>query len=62
MGSGTINGNGEYKFMLWGRDGSPDTFRIKIWKEEGNGGETVIYDNGIGQPIGGGNIVIHSGK
>jgi hypothetical protein len=62
MGSGTINGKGEYRFMLWGRDGSPDTFRIKIWKEEGNGGETVIYDNGIGQPIGGGNIVIHSGK
>jgi len=57
-GSGTINGAGSYKFMLWAGDGAPDTFRIKIW-EEPNGVETVVYDNGVQQPIGGGSIVIH---
>lgn len=62
-GSGTINGelapNGDdYKFMLWAGDGSPDTFRIKIWWEDTNG-EHVVYDNGVQQPIGGGSIVIH---
>jgi len=58
-GSGTINGEGDYKFMLWAGDGDPDTFRIKIWEEMGDGGETVVYDNGFGQAIEGGNIVIH---
>ena len=29
-GYGTINGAGNYGFMLWATDGSPDTFRIKI--------------------------------
>ncbi|MCZ7567881.1 MAG: right-handed parallel beta-helix repeat-containing protein [Ardenticatenaceae bacterium] len=62
-GSGTINGdlapNGDdYKFMLWAGDGSPDTFRIKIWWEDTNG-EHVVYDNGVPQAIGGGSIVIH---
>ena len=67
-GSGTINGDlgpgGGYKFMLWAKDldpGGTDTFRLKIWHEEG-GVETVIYDNGFDQPIGGGNIKIHNGK
>lgn len=58
-GTGTINGTGEYKFMLWAGDGAPDTFRIKIWEEDESGVETVIYDNGINQPISGGSIVIH---
>jgi hypothetical protein len=63
-GLGTINGetdsNGQpYKFMLWAGDGEPDTFRIKIWWEDG-GIEHLVYDNGMDQPIGGGNIVVHT--
>ena len=46
-GNGTINGVGDYKFMLWAGDGDPDTFRIKIWEEEESDNETVIYDNGM---------------
>jgi hypothetical protein len=66
-GSGLINGaadpNGQaYKFMLWAGDGSPDTFRIRIWWENAAGVETDVYDNGVALPIGAGNIVIHSGK
>jgi hypothetical protein len=57
-GNGTINGQGDYKFMLWAGDGSPDTFHIKIWYEDG-GNEIVVYDNGTDQPIGGGSIVVH---
>jgi len=65
-GSGLVNGapdpNGNaYKFMLWVGDGSPDTFRIRIWYEA-DGVETVVYDNGTDQAIGGGNIVVHDGK
>jgi hypothetical protein len=59
-GTGTINGSGEYKFMLWAGDGEPDTFRIKIWEEDELGVETVVYDNGMDQAIGGGNIVVHA--
>jgi len=58
-GVGTINGTGEYKFMIWAGDDEPDTFRIKIWYEE-NGTEVVVYDNGMDQAIGGGSIVIHT--
>jgi len=67
-GSGTVNGgldpNGNpFKFMIWAGDGSgpngADTFRIRIWWEAG-GGENVVYDNGVDQPIGGGSIVIHT--
>ena len=60
-GSGTINGEGEYRFMLWAGDDNLDTFRIKIWWEDGDS-EHVVYDNGFGQPIGGGSIVIHTKK
>ena len=65
-GSGTVNGaldpNGNaYKFMLWVGDGSPDTFRIRIWWEDA-AGEHDVYDNGVAQVIGGGNIVVHTGK
>jgi PKD repeat protein len=61
-GEGTINGvlapNGEaYKFQIWARDHVPDTFRIKIWYEDG-GAEIVVYDNAMHQPIGGGDIVV----
>ncbi|MCU0487070.1 MAG: hypothetical protein MUC85_13280, partial [Anaerolineales bacterium] len=63
-GTGTINGAGEYKFILTAIDGSPDKFRIKIWDKVT--GE-VIYDNQAGArdaadpvtAIGGGSIVIH---
>ncbi|MHC4559748.1 MAG: PKD domain-containing protein [Planctomycetota bacterium] len=60
-GSGTINGDGSYKFMLWARDDEPDTFRIKIW-DEVDDTEYIVYDNGFDQAIEGGNIVIHTSK
>jgi hypothetical protein len=67
-GSGTINSsldpnNEPYKFMLWATDqslASDDTFRIKIWYEEDGGNETVVYDNGFDQAIGGGSIIVHA--
>lgn len=55
-GYGTINGEGNYGFMLWATDGDPDTFRIKIWDAQD---ETVVYDNGTEQALGGGSIVVH---
>jgi hypothetical protein len=58
-GTGTINGEGEYKFRIWAGDDDPDTFRIKIWAEGEEGFEDVQYDNGSNQPIDGGSIVIH---
>jgi hypothetical protein len=55
-GTGTINGSGEYKFMLKALDAAinendafdVDRFRIKIWEEDEYGSESVIYDNGLG--------------
>jgi hypothetical protein len=53
--------------MLWATDGDnknppdDDTFRIRIWYEDG-GSEIVVYDNGFDQAIGGGNIKVHDGK
>lgn len=65
-GTGTINGLGEYKFKIWATDNSDndeeDTFRIKIWLEEEDGTETVIYDNGVEQALGGGKIQVHKAK
>ena len=72
-GSGAINGQGDYGFMLTATDGdlklqpAPDTFRIKIWDKAT---DQIVYDNKIGEPddsdagteIGGGNIVIHKEK
>jgi len=66
-GTGTINGVGEYGFLLTAIDGTPDKFRIKIWDMAT--GE-VIYDNQPGESdtadpttaIGGGSIVIHKAK
>jgi hypothetical protein len=72
-GSGTVNGNGGYGFLLTATDaqvsggGGADKFRIKIWNSsEGS----VVYDNVVGEPddvdsakpqaIGGGSIVIHA--
>jgi len=66
-GSGTINDAGNYGFMLTAKDGSPDTFRMKIWDK--NNGDAVVYDSGLAGPddidtspmtaLGGGSIVIH---
>lgn len=74
-GTGTINGDGEYKFMISAIDGDLkdvngiDQFRIKIWTEDEESVETVIYDNGEDTDgdekltaLGGGNIVIHTSK
>jgi hypothetical protein len=66
-GVGTINGAGEYGFMLTATDGSPDKFRIKIWDKAT---DEVIYDNQLGAAddanpttaIQGGSIVIHTSK
>ena len=61
-GSGTINDTGDYGFLLTAKDsavnGGPatDTFRIKIWDKAS---ETIVYDNGTNQAVGGGSIVIH---
>jgi len=76
-GIGTINGEGAYKFMLTALDADinendsfdVDRFRIKIWTEDAEGNETVVYDNALGDDsddatteIGGGSIVIHTKK
>jgi hypothetical protein len=69
-GTGTINGDGEYCFILSATDGQVkggdgiDRFRIKIWNKISG---RVIYDNQIGDAddanastaISGGSIVIH---
>ena len=62
-GSGTINGTGDYNFLVTVIDSSPDKIRIRIWNLAGQ----VIYDNQMGASddaipntaIGGGSIVIH---
>jgi hypothetical protein len=65
-GSGTINGSGNYTFMLWAGDGDKDTnpatvdtFRIKIWNTATN---EVVYDNLSDTAISGGNIMIQIPK
>jgi len=66
-GTGTINGAGNYGFMLSATDSNPDLFRIKIQDKDT---DTVIYDNQFGDDdnaepateIAGGQIVIHKGK
>jgi hypothetical protein len=71
-GSGTVNGSGDYGFILTATDGQVsggggvDKFRIKIMDNNGGG---VVYDNSPGssddinaanpQAIAGGSIVIH---
>jgi hypothetical protein len=71
-GSGTINGSGDYGFLLTAIDGqvngggNTDKFRIKIWDKSTN---VVVYDNqrdaidDTADPttvIGGGSIVVHT--
>lgn len=68
-GEGTINGSGQFGFLLAAYDGgtSGDKFRIKIWdKATGD----IVYDNNMGAgdddapttSIGGGSIQIHVPK
>ncbi|GAA4934066.1 VWA domain-containing protein [Streptomyces coeruleoprunus] len=65
-GTGTVNGTAGYSFMLTATDGSPDRFRMKIWK---TADDTPVYDNQVGAgdtadpttALSGGNIVIHKG-
>jgi hypothetical protein len=70
-GSGTINGAGNYGFLLTATDGNinpggVDTFRIKIWDSSNSG--AIVYDNAPGSDdinasgqtaLGGGDIIIH---
>jgi alpha-tubulin suppressor-like RCC1 family protein len=72
-GSGTINGTGDYAFILTAIDGQVtggggvDRFRIKIWDKASS---VIVYDNQMGAldtadltiAIGGGSITIQSGK
>jgi hypothetical protein len=69
QGTGTINGTGNYNFIVSAIDGSInggggiDKFRIKIWGSTG-----LVYDNNVNNPdnadpttsLGGGSIVIHT--
>lgn len=59
-GTGTINGDGSYTFMIWATqaaNGNPASFRIQITN---NRTAATVYDNGVEQAIEGGSIVIHS--
>jgi len=74
-GTGTINGSGNFGFLLTAVDGAlnntgVDKFRIKVWDIDD--GDAVVYDNGLGasddidsahpQAIRSGSIVVHKGK
>jgi titin len=73
-GDGTINGAGNYGFMLTAIDAAltpstdEDLFCIKIWDKYN--GEAIVYDNQMGDSddadpttaIGGGSIVVHKEK
>ena len=72
-GTGTINGAGNFGFMLTATDGQVnggvgvDTFRIKIWDKDNS--DAVVYDNqpgktddsDAGTELGGGSIKVHKG-
>ena len=74
-GTGTVNGSGNYGFLLTAVDGDVnggggvDKFRIKIWDKTSGG---MVYDNVAGasddidsanpQQLGGGSIVISSSR
>jgi hypothetical protein len=73
-GTGTVNGTGNYGFLLMARDGQQpggggvDKFRIKVWDKSND--DAVVYDNVLEgsedidsanpQALGGGSIVIHN--
>ena len=60
-GVGSVNGSGTYQFMVWAGDGSPDTFRMKVWQDTGSG-EVIVYDTNTDLGIGGGAIIVHKAK
>jgi predicted extracellular nuclease len=55
-GVGALNGQDGYGFLITAGDGSPDTFRIKIWWSDA-AGDHDVYDTGT-QPLAGGSIVV----
>jgi FtsP/CotA-like multicopper oxidase with cupredoxin domain len=75
-GSGSVNGTGNYGFLLTATDGQVnggggvDRFRLKVWDRDA--GDAVVYDNALGasddidaanpQALDSGSIVIHKGK
>lgn len=75
-GTGTVNGNGNYGFLLTATDGQVtggggvDKFRIKVWNK--SAGDMIVYDNVLGasedidisnpQAIASGSIVVHKKK
>ncbi|MGD8794979.1 MAG: PKD domain-containing protein, partial [Anaerolineae bacterium] len=76
-GTGSINGTGHYGFLLSAIDAGltpstdTDLFRIKIWDMDND--DAVVYDNQVAcgdtsdeadpcTALGGGSIVIHTGK
>jgi hypothetical protein len=75
-GTGTINGAGNYGFLLTAIDGQinggggVDKFRIKIWdyNQSTDGSSGVVYDNQMGKSdtgsdsteLSGGSIVVHT--
>jgi hypothetical protein len=71
-GVGTINGRGNYGFLLVAVDGGTggmDSFRMKIWDRDAGGSEdNTVFDNGgetntetlLNKISGGGSIVIHA--
>ena len=64
-GTATVNGEGDYGFMLTATDGDPDLFRIKVWDRST---DAVVYDNQLGADddgyagteLGGGQVVLHN--
>jgi len=78
LGEGTVSGESSvYKFMITVIDAetsesviTQDGFRIKIWREQSDGSDFVLYDSGVGADeasgnggtttLGGGSVIIHS--
>jgi hypothetical protein len=69
QGSGTINGAGNYGFLVTAQDNggtTPDLIRMKIWDKNNN--NAVVYDTQPGAPttaapttaLGGGRIQVHT--
>jgi hypothetical protein len=60
-GSGTINGEGDYGFILTAIDGKisggADTFRIQIWDK--TNGDLIVFDNNENTELSNGQITIH---
>ncbi len=54
QGTGTINGEGEYSFLVTMKDGSPDQIKVMIWDANG-----VVYNTGGLVNLGGGQIQFH---